>query len=317
MKPPYDITNKILKLVQQVSVKLGEINAAHLHKPSLELRKRNRIKTVQASLEIEGNTLTEEQITALLENKRILGPKKDIDEVINALKVYDAIHTYKPSSLNSFLSAHKTLMEGLIKDAGKLRTQGVGIIKGSKVLAPPASNLKFLVEDLFDYLENDDDLVLIKSCVAHYELEFIHPFMDGNGRMGRLWQTVILMSKYPVFEYLPFETMVKKRQAEYYAVLSACDKTGKSTRFIEFMLEVLDDTLADLLQSQNRTMNQAERLAYFIAMTSQKEFKRKDYLNLFKDISSATASRDLKAGVNQKLFAKKGDKRTAIYQILV
>ena len=162
MKPPYQITSNILNLLTAISEKLGEINATFLDKPSPKLRKQNRIKTIHASLEIEGNTLTEEQITALIENKRIIGPQKDIQEVINAIKAYEKLSKYKPHSLKSFLKAHKILMQDLIADAGKLRTGSVGIVKGSKIahLAPPASNLPYLIKNLFDYLKTDDAPVL-------------------------------------------------------------------------------------------------------------------------------------------------------------
>ena len=203
MKPSYKITGKILKLIASISEKIGEVNSAHLSKPPTELRKKNRIKTIHSSLEIEGNTLTIEQITAIVENKSVIGPKKDILEVKNAIAVYDHLEKLNPYKFNSFCKAHEILMNGLIESAGKLRSKSVGIVKGSGVahIAPPSKMLKPLMNDLFGYLKNDDDLALIKSCVFHYEIEFIHPFIDGNGRMGRLWQTLILRDSYPVFEY--------------------------------------------------------------------------------------------------------------------
>ena len=207
MKPPYEITPKILKLVSSISEKIGEANANLLSKPLPHLRKQNKIKTIHSSLRIEGNTLTQEQVTALIENKRVIGPKKDVLEVLNAIKVYDSITSFDPFSSNSFLKAHKQLMGELIENAGKYRTQGVGIFKGSRVahVAPPAENVTYLMNDLFKYLRDKEELALIKSCVFHYEMEFIHPFLDGNGRMGRFWQTVILLNEYSVFEFLPFE----------------------------------------------------------------------------------------------------------------
>lgn len=314
MKPPYDITPSVLKLITSVSEKLGEINANFLDKPSPTLRKQNKIKTIHSSLSIEGNTLTEEQITALIENKRVLGPQKDIKEVVNALEIYDNLLRFDPSSSDSFLDAHKILMNGLIEFPGQYRAQGVGIVKGSKVehLAPPAENVKFLMSDLFEYLKTDE-IELIKSCVFHYEMEFIHPFIDGNGRMGRLWQTLILCQKYPVFEYLPFETLISKNQNSYYKILSECDKSGKSTKFIEYMLEIIDQSLNELLDFNNRSFNQEERINYFLAQTVN-EFTRKDYMNTFKDISSATASRDLKQAIELNLISKRGEKNKTKYK---
>ncbi|RTY91503.1 Fic family protein [Flavobacterium sp. RSP46] len=303
MKPPYDITSNILKLIRSISEKIGEVNATYLNKQSPQLRKQNRIKTIHSSLQIEGNTLTEEQITALIENKKVMGPEKDVLEVINAINVYEKLKDFNFSSDKSFLKAHQELMKGLIDSAGKYRKQAVGIVKGTKVehIAPPHENVPYLMKDLFEYLMDSEELTLIKSCVFHYEMEFIHPFLDGNGRMGRLWQTLILRSEYPVFEFLPFETLISQSQNEYYKALALSDKVGKSTLFIEYMLGVIDESLKNLLNYNNRILRDIDRLDHFITL-GLKEFTRKEYMNIFKDISSATASRDLKKGVALNLF---------------
>ncbi|MGO1585403.1 Fic family protein [Mesonia sp.] len=316
MNPPYEITPEILKLITSISEKIGEINATYLNKPSPQLRKQNRIKTIHSSLKIEGNSLTEEQITALLEKKRVIGPKKDVLEVLNAIEIYENLSLYNPNNEKSFLKAHKNLMKSLIKDAGKYRKQGVGIVKGSKIehLAPSFENLAFLMKDLFQYLKNSEEIELIKSCVFHYEIEFIHPFLDGNGRMGRLWQTLILMEKYPIFEFLPFETMISNDQEKYYKALAQSDKSGKSTKFIEYMLNVIDASINKLLDFNNRTLNEKDRLEYFISL-NKNEFSRKDYMDIFKDISSSTASRDLKRGLELNLFEKIGEKNKTKYKI--
>jgi Fic family protein len=308
MKPPYDITLKILKLIGSISEKIGEVNANYLNKQSPQLRKQNRIKTIHSSLQIEGNTLTEEQITALIENKRVIGPKKDVLEVLNAIKVYEKLEEYKFSSVKNFQKAHYELMNGLIESAGKYRKQGVGIVKGTKLehIAPPHENVPHLMKDLFEYLKDSNELTLIKSCVFHYEMEFIHPFIDGNGRMGRLWQTLILMSEYPIFEFLPFETLISQTQDDYYKSLSLSDKSGKSTYFIEYMLSVIDKSLESLLNYNNRILKDLDRLEYFIKL-GVKEFTRKDYMNIFKDLSSATASRDLKKGIELNMFESVGN----------
>ena len=209
-KPPYDITLKILRLTASISEKMGEAKANFLIKPSPQLRKQNKIKTIHSSLKIEGNTLTEEQITALLDNKRVIGEKSEVIEVLNAIDVYEDLREYTANSMDSFLLAHQKLMVGLIEKPGELRTGNVGIVQGNKVahLAPPAGNVNHLMSQLFSYLKDKEELTLIKSCVFHYEMEFIHPFLDGNGRMGRLWQTIILIEEYPIFEFLPFETLI-------------------------------------------------------------------------------------------------------------
>jgi len=162
------------------------------------------------------------------------------------------------------------------------------------------------MKDLFNYLKNSEEIELIKSCVFHYEMEFIHPFLDGNGRMGRLWQTLILMEKYPVFEYLPFETIISKDQEKYYKALSESDKSGNSTKFIEYMLGIIESSISELLDFNNRTLTENKRLGYFISL-NKTGFSRKDYMDIFKDISSATASRDLKNGVEKGLFDKVGE----------
>lgn len=307
MKPPYEITPKILKLISSISEKIGEVNANYLSKQSPQLRKQNRIKTIQSSLQIEGNTLTEDQITALIDNKRIIGPEKDVFEVLNAIKVYNKLNKYKIHSEKDFLNAHASLMNGLIKNAGKYRNQSVGIVKGNDIehVAPPFQNVPYLMKDLFEYLKDDQELTLIKSCVFHYEMEFIHPFIDGNGRMGRLWQTVILINDYQIFEFLPFETLISATQDEYYKSLSMSDKSGKSTPFIEYMLGVIEKSLSQLLNYNNRILKDIDRLEYFLNQ-GYKEFSRKDYMNVFKDIASATASRDLKKGIELNLFKSSG-----------
>lgn len=314
VKPPYDITFLILKLISSISEKIGEANALYLNKQSPQLRKQNRIKTIHSSLQIEGNTLSEAQITALIENKRVIGPQKDVVEVLNAIKVYENLGQFKPHSEASFLKAHQLLMNGLIDKSGRYRNHGVGIVHGSDLahVAPPAENVPYLMKDLFVYLKKEEELPLIKSCVFHYEMEFIHPFLDGNGRMGRLWQTVILMNTYSVFEFLPFETLISQTQNEYYRSLSLSDKSGKSTFFIEYMLAVIDKSLEDLLKTKKPLTHDSDRLEYFIQL-GYKEFTRKEYMSVFKDISTATASRDLKKGLGLHLFSKVGEKNKAKY----
>jgi len=187
MRPPYEISSRILELISLISEQLGEIKAARLIKPPTELRKRNRIKTIQSSLEIEGNTLTVKQITDLINNKRVLAPKKDIVEVKNAIQLYSKLDTFNTYEFESLCKAHEILMTGLLDYPGRLRKTSVGIVKGKDIahIAPTGEMVYPLMIELFDYLKNDDDLLLIKSCVFHYEFEFIHPFVDGNGRIAR------------------------------------------------------------------------------------------------------------------------------------
>jgi Fic family protein len=315
MKPPYSITPVILSLISTISEKLGAINANYLQAPRTELRKANQIKTIHSTLEIEGNTLSVDQVTAVIENKRVIAPQKDILEVKNAIKVYDAFQIFNALSLPSSLKAHALLMQGLIMKPGKFRSAGAGIVKGSKLthLAPKANMVKALMNDLFSYLKNDKDLLLIKSCVFHYELEFIHPFEDGNGRMGRLWQSVILKELNPIFVFLPVELIIKQRQSEYYKVLEKSDKSGNSTLFIEFILAAIDEALSMQVNQRRAPVTAEERIKIFREQFGKNEFSRKDYLEYFKEISAPTASRDLKSAVEQKIIKRRGDKRTAVY----
>lgn len=316
MKPPYEITNRILNLISSIAERIGEVKSAHLQSPPTELRKKNRIKTIQSSLEIEGNTLTIKQITDLINNKRVLAPKKDLLEVKNALEVYSRLHDFKVYQLKSLCKAHSLLMDGLVDKPGQLRTTSVGIVKGENVahLAPPGDMVSSLINDLCNYLKNDDDIILIKSCVFHYEFEFIHPFVDGNGRMGRLWQTMILKEYSPVFEFLPIESIIKNRQHDYYSALGKSDDQGSSTIFIEFMLHVIIDALEELLRIQSPSITNRDRIILFKDIIGRSYFTRQDYLRHNKEISSATASRDLKKAVEDGILEKTGEKRLTMYK---
>jgi len=312
----YEGSSQIINLSSDIGKLLGIVDSTYLRKPTAKLRKANRIKSIQSSLWIEGNNLTEDQVSDLIENRRVLGPKKDILEVKNAIEVYNKLLKFKYNSIKSYLSAHKLLMNGLVKNAGKFRSQGVGVFKGNEVahIAPPAWNVQNLMNDLFNYLKESDDNLIIKSCVFHYEMEFIHPFMDGNGRMGRLWQTVILMKENPVFEYLPIEHEIKIEQENYYKALSISDKQGVCTAFVEYMLLMIKKSLALLIQNQRVNLSEVDRLNYFKEHFKKDEFARKDYLEMFKDISTATATRDLKKGVEEKFLEKIGDNRLTKYK---
>ncbi len=318
MKPPYLVNDRILNLVVSISEKIGAINTAYLYKQPAELRKKNRIKTIQSSLGIEGNTLTLEQVTALFENKKVLGPQKEIIEVKNAIVAYEKLSKLDPFKQNAFLKVHQILMKELLDHPGRLRAKAVGIVKGTQLahLAPPGGQVKPLLNNLFSYLKKDKDPILIKSCVFHYEIEFIHPFLDGNGRMGRLWQTLILMKEYPLFEFLPIETLIRKEQKKYYNSLSRSDKSGNSTPFIEFMLDIINRSLEELLKGHNIHLDSRERIALASTHFKKKLFTRKDYLRHFKNISTATASRDLKQAVDKEIIRKKGENNQAEYRFL-
>ncbi len=316
--PPFDITNKVLKYVSEIQEILGEIKPLSISKPPIKLRKENKIKTIHHSLAIEGNSLSEQQITDILDSKRVLGPQKQIVEVKNAINVYDNIHSFEIYSEKDFLKAHKILMNGLINTPGRYRNNAVGIFKNGQVsrMAPSAKMVPKLMADLFKYLKKEQNtLTLLKACVFHYELEFIHPFIDGNGRMGRLWQQKILMSISPVFEYIPVEGLIHKNQKKYYNALEESDREGKSTQFLEFSLEMI------LISLQNFGLNLipqkpkiSDRIEYALEKFMDKSFSRKEYLQLHKNISTATASRDLAQAVAEKKIKISGTKANAKYK---
>ncbi len=318
MNPPCTITSKILNLVSDISALLGRYEGLHSPPPEPKLRKQNRIKTISGSLQIEGNTLTEEQMTAILENKRVLGPRLEIKEVQNAIQAYSELKSFDPLSLKSFLKAHSVLMKGILDDAGKFRTGNVGILKGTKVshLAPKPHMVHELMDKLFVYLKKDKEThFFIMSSIIHYEIEFIHPFSDGNGRMGRLWQTIILASYNPIFEYLPIESSIKKHQQEYYDALEKSDKTGESSPFVEFILKMILETLNEFLDSVKPIkLTAKDRLEIARGYFKEKEFSRKEYLDHFKEISAPTASRDLIWGADQSILKKSGSKNQTMYR---
>jgi len=245
MKPPYDITSNILSLVSEISRILGTIDVLGLGRVSPELRRENRIKTIQSTLEIEGNGLCEGDVEGIIEGKMVLAPMRDILEVQNAIEVYEKMGELNPLDIKDLERAHSIMMRGLLGDAGKIRASNVAIAKGGNIahIAPKYDIVRGLLNDLFSYLGGIKEPTLVKSCVFHYEFEFIHPFVDGNGRMGRFWQTLILAKEYPIFEYLPVENFIKRNQSEYYNKLSKSDRLGKSTPFIEFMLGVIKEAL--------------------------------------------------------------------------
>lgn len=317
-KPPYQINKKILDYISEISRALGKLEGLHLIESSPQLRKNNRIKTIHGSVAIEGNELGLEKVTAMLDGKKVLGPNKEILEVKNTIELYKKIESFNYKSQKSLLSAHKILMTRLIKDPGKYRSCNVGVLAGSKVahMAPQAKFVDQLMTQLFEYLKIHEEHLLIASCVFHYELEFIHPFSDGNGRMGRFWQTLILKSFNKNFEYIPVESIIHQEQKKYYDVLLQCDKTGDSTKFIEFMLSAILKAIEEIfLDAKPINLDDKDRIEIARNQLQGKEFSRKDYINLFKNISTATANRDLKLAVEKKIFKKIGDKRTTKYII--
>jgi Fic family protein len=244
-QPPYTITPEILNRVAAISETIGRLAVLTDQAKALRLRRINRIRTIHGSLAIEGNTLSEAQITAILEGKRVIAPPREVQEVKNALAAYDRFDTWKPETEKDLLEAHRMLMSGLIDEAGSYRRGGVGVMAGQQVIhmAPPADRVPRLMADLFGWLAATDAHPLIASSVFHYEFEFIHPFADGNGRMGRLWQSLILARWNSLFADIPVEGLIFEHQAEYYQALRESSQKTDSAPFIAFMLRMILDTV--------------------------------------------------------------------------
>lgn len=307
----------MLRLCVEIARSLGRLEGLHVVKPAPKLRKSNRVRTIQASLAIEGNNLALDQVTAILEGKTVVGPRREVIEVQNAIQAYDRIGSYSPHSSKSIRDAHGILMAGLADDAGKWRMKNVGIFQGDKVAhaAPQAKRVPGLMEDLFAFLKTDREThPLILSAVFHHEFEFIHPFSDANGRVGRLWQTTLLTQFHPLFEFTPIESVIRSRREAYYKALGVSDKIAEASPFIEFSLETILEALEELSRAiQPEPLGVDARLEIAREKFRDRSFSRKSYLAIFKTISTATASRDLAHGVKSGLLRKEGEKALASY----
>lgn len=258
--PPFSISASVLTLVAEISERVGKVTAGVEQVGSLRLRRINRVRTIHGTLAIEGNQLTEEQITAILNGKRILAPPREVQEVRNALLAYEHLPHWAPSNEVHLLEAHRILMTGLVDHPGTYRRGGVGVMAGEAVvhMAPPANRVSLLMGNLLGWLGRSTDHPLINSSVFHYELEFIHPFADGNGRAGRLWQTLILSRWRPLFADLPIETLVHANQGAYYQAIQDSTKQASATPFVEFMLDMVRAAL-DELESARSTEQETEQ----------------------------------------------------------
>ena len=245
--PPFQMTDNIMNLLAETSEQIGRIKVLSHGNLNPHLRKENRIRTIHSSLAIEQNSLTLEQVTAILDGKRIIGNPNEIREVKNAYATYEMMLELNPYSVDDLLEAHKQMMAGLISENGKFRTSGVGVFAGDQVIhmAPPAKLVPGEIQNLITWYRNSKVHPLIKSAIFHYEFEFIHPFADGNGRMGRLWHSLLLGNWNEIFFWLPIEELIRSRQEEYYQALGKSDELGESSPFVEFMMEVILDTLKE------------------------------------------------------------------------
>jgi Fic family protein len=245
--PPFTVSADAINLIAEISAQIERYAIRLEQEDGLRLRKANRIKTIHSSLAIEGNMLSEDEVRDIVDGKNVVAPIRQIQEVKNAIKTYELYPTLDAFNEKDLLKAHGVMMQALVDDAGHYRKGGVGVFgeKGLVHMAPPAERVPMLMADLFNWLKYSKDHLLIRSCVFHYEFEFIHPFIDGNGRTGRLWQSLILGKLHPLFEHLPVENMVYANQQHYYDAITASSNAGQSGPFIDFMLNEIYKTLKE------------------------------------------------------------------------
>jgi Fic family protein len=293
-------------LCPAIAEALGRWSAREERSPSPRLRRQNRIHTIQASLAIERNSLSLDQVTALFDGKRVLGPARDIQEVRNAISAYEALPRWNPCSQKHLLEAHGLLMAGLMDRPGRFRRGGVGIYRGEALvhMAPPASRVPALVADLLGWLERSDWHPLLASCVVHYELEFIHAFADGNGRLGRLWQTLILSRWNPLLAWLPIEEVIRARQQGYYESLGQADQQGELEPFVSYLLTAIEDALQEAIRTQGTSATAGSEMSSEIGseMPSPRELELLEMLSAQPRLSARELGERL--GISQRAIEK-------------
>jgi Fic family protein len=280
--PPYTISDKTVNLISAITEIITKITINDNMSNNPRLRRDNRIRTIHASLAIENNSLSLDQVTDIINGKRILGAPDEICEVKNAFEAYNKLLELNPYSVKDMLLAHKVLMNELTKEAGTFRSGGVGVFAGQQLvhMAPPANQVPYLIKELVDWAKKAEVHPLIKSCVFHYEFEFIHPFADGNGRMGRMWQTLLLYKWKSLFGWLPIETLIRERQEEYYKVLGECDHSGDSGKFVEFLLTTVYDALSEIADTEQVTAQVTEQVRKLLSVIDDKEYSTKQMMEL-------------------------------------
>ncbi|MBQ3576238.1 MAG: Fic family protein [Coprobacter sp.] len=274
--PSFTISSKAVNIIAEISALIERYDIIIEQNENLMLRKANRIKTIHSSLAIEGNNLSESEVIDIVNGKEVVAPLKEIQEVKNAINTYNLYETLNPFSIDDLLKAHGVMMQTLSPDAGRFRRGGVGVFEGENLIhmAPPADRVPYLIKELFEWLNDSDDHILIKSCVFHYEFEFIHPFSDGNGRIGRLWQSLILGKLHSLFEYLPIENMIYKNQQTYYDAIAKSSAINDSGVFIDFMLQEILNSLKNRYNTKSETKEIEEKILDIISsdiyMTAKK-----------------------------------------------
>ena len=265
--PSFTISSKAVNIIAEISALIERYDISLEQNENLMLRKANRIKTIHSSLAIEGNNLLESEVIDIVNGKEVIAPLKVIQEVKNAINTYNLYEILNPFSIEDLLKAHGVMMQTISPDAGHFRRGGVGVFEGENLIhmAPPADRVLYLLNDLFSWLKNSEDHILIKSSVFHYEFEFIHPFSDGNGRIGRLWQSLILGKLHPLFEYLPIENMIYKNQQTYYDAIAKSSAINDSGVFIDFMLQEILNSLKNRYNTKPETKEIEDKILDIIS----------------------------------------------------
>ncbi len=323
-KPPFTITPQILDLISRISEAVGKLEVLAPSSITPTLRKANKIKTITGTLEIEGNTLGIEKITAILEGKRVMGSMREIAEVNGAIKVYDNLATFDYKNLDDLLRAHKMLMEEILNNAGTCRNSNVGVggEEGVVHVAPPHGQVPHLMQQLFNWLSVSDIHPLIKSSVFHYEFEFIHPFVDGNGRIGRLWQSLILYEWKSIFSAIPIESVIKETQQKYYDALQRAGEMGESTPFVEFMLDAILKACENELSNEKNVPIKVpknvpiERLDKILALMAQNSSITIDQLAQLCAVSDKTIKRDIAKLKEQGRLQREGSLKSGFWKII-
>ena len=323
LSPPFKLTNEILNFVYEIGELVGKISAEKEFEKNLTLRRENRIKTIYSSLAIEQNTLTLEQVTDVINGKRVLASPKDIKEVQNAYEIYERLDELDENSVKDLLLAHKIMTSELIKESGRFRSKNAGVYQGDKLIhmGTLPEYIPELINNLFLWLKDSKEHPLIKAAVFHYEFEFIHPFQDGNGRIGRLWHSLILSKWKKFFAWLPIESLVQKYQKEYYIAINNSNRDGESIEFILFMLKIIKETLIELIEIQKMTDKvtdkvtdkNKEKIKLLIEYLGQNNsINNKEAQNLL-DISESAAKRFLNKLVKENILEAVGEYKARKY----
>ena len=315
-KPPFEITNQIISDVAEIAELMGKFSVTNQLSTNPTLRRSNRIRTIHGSLAIEQNTLSLEQVTAVLDGKQVLAPPKDIAEVKNAYEIYERLDQLDPYSVDDLLTAHGILTRGLVEESGQFRSRPVGVVDSQGNILHFGTLPQYvpdLVMELLEWVKTSQVHMLIRSCVFHYELELIHPFADGNGRVGRLWHTLLLSRWNPVFAWLPVESIIHDRQQEYYAAINASNDAGESTVFIEFMLSAIKASITEAMEVSDEMMDEmsdgkmdkaSQRWKKIEAYLKNHDYIMNANVRELCGVSSATANRILATLVENKKLKK-------------